>query len=145
MGTATNTTVTAFNASVKVMKVEILTPPASQGANATCSVEWAGSVNSPDREFSDTSVSTATPAHVSTTPPAQSLASFWQTASTGTLFLITAPTGSIIDIVLSLINADGATTATSTVATAVIGTVYYMSLDPNATHRFTPVSLTSTV
>lgn len=131
--------------SVKVNRIEILTPPASQGANATCSVEWTGFNNSPDREFSDTTISVATPARVSCSPPPQSLASFWQVPGNTTLFTVVAPTGSIIDVILSLILADGSNNAAVSVATAVVGNIYYLSLDPNATHRYTPVSLTTTI
>lgn len=120
-------------------------PPASQGAAITCSVEWVGA-NSPNREYSDTSVSVATPAHVSCPPPPMSLAAFWQTASSATLFSLVAPVGSIIDIHLALILSDddqGSNTPIS-VASAVLGQSYYLSLDPNATHRYTPVSLVTT-
>lgn len=142
--TVTNTQVATFSSSVKVNRVQILTPPASQGANATCSVEWAGFNNSPDREYSDTTISVSTPAQISCSPPPQSLASFWQVGGTTTLFTVVAPTGSIIDIVLSLILADGTNNSGIVVATGVLGTVYYLSLDPVATHRYTPVSLTTT-
>jgi hypothetical protein len=74
-----------------------------------------------------------------------SLAAFWQVSGSTTLCAITAPTGSIIDVHLSLIvQDDDATTAQSTVTTGILGNYYYLSLDPNATHRFTPVSLTTT-
>jgi hypothetical protein len=141
-----NTTLTTIHSSVKVNQIDIWTPPASQGASATCSVNWVGYNNSPDREYSDTSVSVATPAHVTCSPPQQSLASFWQAASATNLFVVTAPTGSIIDVHLSLIFADGADQAGTgiSIATGVLGSNLYLSLDPNATHRYTPVSLTTT-
>jgi len=150
VGTVVNTTVTSFFGSVKINRVEIWSPPASQGAAVTCSVEWAGSVAPfiADREVSDTTVSVARPAHLSTRPPRLSLASFWQTAAATTICAVTAPVGSIIDVHLSLTLYDdngNVPQATSVVATAVLGTVYYLSLDPNANHRYTPVSLTTTI
>jgi hypothetical protein len=147
IGTVTNTTVTSFFSSVRVTRVQIWAPVASQGAVATCSVLWAGSVSPffQDREISDTSVSVTKPAFIDATPPRKSLAAFWQTASTAVLFSLTAPTGAIIDVTVALtLSDDDTSSATSTVATAVVGTVYYLSLDPNATHLYIPVSLTTT-
>ncbi len=144
--TVVNSTCTSFFGSFKINRVSIWTPPASQGSSATCSVTWNGNANSPNKEISDTTVSVSRPAHVSTTPPPQSVAAFWQTPGTGNLFTIVAPTGSIIDISLQLILSDNdtPTSASSTVATASLAGVFYLSLDPNATHRYTPVSLTTT-
>jgi len=146
MGTVVNTTVTSFFLSFKIKKIEIWTPPASQGAAATCSVDWTGSENfSATREVSDTTVSVDRPAYVSTRPPAQSAAAFWQGPGTATLCTLIAPTGSIVDIQLALILSDGdVAAATTAVATCSVGGTYYLSLDPNATHRYVPVSLATT-
>jgi len=123
-------------------------PPASQGASATCSIEWAGYQNSPAIEYSDTTISVSQPAHISCRPPPLSLAAFWQVTGTTPLAQIIAPSGTIIDVVLSLILYDddaNITQATSSVSTAgILGLVYYLSLDSNATHRFVPVSLATT-
>lgn len=143
--TVVNSVCTSFMGSFKVNRVSIWTPPASQGASATCSVDWPGFANSPSLEFSDTTVSVATPAYVSCAPPPMSLASFWQVSSATTLFTLVAPVGSIIDVELSLILQDNdVAAAASAVATGILGSYYYLSLDPNATHRYTPVSLTTT-
>jgi hypothetical protein len=73
------------------------------------------------------------------------LASFWNTSGTNPLVVLTAPSGTIIDVSLELILTDDeAGDATTAVTTASLTTVYYLSLDPNATHRFVPVSLTTT-
>jgi len=57
-----------------------------------------------------------------------------------------APVGTIIDITLALTLSDGdqALNATTTVAAAALGTPYFMSLDPNATHFYVPVSMETT-
>jgi hypothetical protein len=74
-----------------------------------------------------------------------SLASFWQLASTTGLCNLVAPVGTIIDVHLSLIMQDDAETqANATVATGTLGLTYFLSLDANTTHRYTPVSLTTT-
>jgi hypothetical protein len=143
--TASNAQLVPFFGSVRVQSIEIWAPPAAQGGAATCSVEWIGSNNTPNREHSDTTVSTAQPAHVKAVPPPQSLASFWSTFASGSVATITAPTGSIIDLVVSAILFDDTNnTGTYTVTTSTLGNVYYLSLDPVASHRFAPVSLTTT-
>lgn len=146
VGTVTNTTVVSLATSVRISNITIWTPPASQGATATCAIDWIGSANAPNREVSDTTVSVSVPARVSSAPPPNSLASFWQTSSASTLCVLTAPTGSVIDVQMTLILSDtDQVQGTVGVATAVIGALYYMSLDPNATHRFVPVSLVTTI
>jgi len=84
------------------------------------------------------------PARVSCAPPANSIASFWQLTSATAIADITAPTGSIIDVWLDLVMTDGDANTSVAVATGVLGTFYYLSLDPNGTHRYTPVSLLTT-
>lgn len=142
---ANSSTINLFSA-FKLNQIEMWTPPASQGTSATCSVDWVGLGNSPNREYSDTTVSVATPAYLKCPPPPNSLASFWQTASVTAICTITAPVGTIIDVHLSLILTDDDIGQIGTaIAVGALGNVYYLSLDPNATHRYTPVSLTTTV
>jgi len=141
--------VSSFFGSLKVKSIEIFSPVSAQGSATTCSIEWAGSVSAflADREISDTSVSTAMPAHVKSRPPRGSLASFWQTSSANTLCALTAPVGSIIDIALDLTLYDdngNIPQAVTAVTTAVLGTVYYLTADSVVNHRYTPVSLTTT-
>jgi hypothetical protein len=142
-----NTAVACIFQSVKVNKLRMWAPPPAQGSVATCSVEWIGSVASQisNLEVSDSSNSTATPAIVSCRPPRQSLASFWQQPGTNTLFTLTAPVGTIIDVSLSLIMQDDDVGVPGIgIATGTSGLIYFLSLDPNATHHYVPVSLTTT-
>jgi len=143
---AANSAVQSFFQSVRVNRVQIWAPPASQGSSVTCSLEWVGIANqASNREVSDTSNSVTAPAKVDSRPPRLSLASFWQQPSSTALFTIVAPAGSIIDVTMSLIAQDDNSVAASiAVASGSLAYVYYLSLDPNATHRFTPVSLTTT-
>jgi hypothetical protein len=144
----TNTSVISLYGSTRITRIRMWAPVQSQGTAATCSVLWAGSVTPfyQDREISDTSVSVTKPAFIDCAPPAKSLAAFWQTASSNTLCTLVAPVGTIIDITLALTlqDEDGPSPATSTVTTGVLSVQYYLSLDPNATHRYTPVSLFTT-
>lgn len=141
--TAANTGSAIFQ-SVKVRQIEIWTPPAAQGAAATCSVLWPAGNQSQPREVSDTTVSVASPAHVRTSPPPGSLAGFW-TTSAATLFTLVAPPGSIIDVWVSLIMGDGTTSSgTATLVGATAGRIYYCALDSStaAGSIYPPVSLT---
>jgi len=142
---AANTNVSSFFGSFLIREVKIYTPPASQGAAATCSVEWIGLANCPNVEVSDTTVSVADPAVIRSRPPVNSLASFWQLAGTTAYMTLTAPAGSIIDVSLdAVLFDDDVAQAVNAVAASSLGSVYYLSLDPNATHRYVPVSLTTT-
>lgn len=150
-GVIAATTTTAYSVfdSVKVTKVSIWAPPASQGTASTCSVEWVGpttlSTSVSNFEISDTSNSVSRPAHVSGSPPKQSLASFWNQSSTAGVFTLVAPTGSIVDVSLMLIFSDDEFSASSISLTgpASVGAVYYLALDGPGANTFKPVSLTT--
>jgi hypothetical protein len=135
--------------SVRVSRIELWTPPASQGASVTCSVLFPATARSQAREVTDTSVSVATPAHVVCGPPAESLCSFWSDGNAGvTFFSLSAPPGSIIDVWVSMVDRDGSADITGYPATlvgATIGAVYYTSLDSetSAGSLYKPVGLTT--
>jgi hypothetical protein len=144
----TNSMAISLFGSVRVTRIRMWAPVQSQGTAATCSVLWAGSVTPfyQDREISDTSVSVTKPAFIDCSPPQKSLAAFWQTESSNALFTLSAPVGTIIDVTLALTlqDEDGPAPATSTISTGVLSVQYYLSLDPNATHRYSPISLNTT-
>jgi len=145
-GTVTNTTVVAWTSSLKIRGIEMWTPPASQGASATCSIDWFSTTNQPSMEYSDTTISTARPAHVKSRPPAKSLASFWQQAgSASTAFTLVAPAGTIIDLDVDGIMIDlDVVGVTFAPATVVVGKPYYLALDGFASNLLVPVSMTTT-
>jgi hypothetical protein len=110
-------------------------------------VEWIGNAYTSLVEKSDISVNSAFPAHVCTSPPPKSDASFWQndvTLST-VLFQLTCPQGSVLDILVEYIENDSqlAGLAFSSTATGVAGTIYYPYLDryTNTTPILLPVGL----
>lgn len=142
----TSTTGAPIAFSVKVRSVEIWTPPASQGALATCSLEWASgsTLDSTNTvEVSDTSMSVAEPAHLRTSPPKSSLASFWQHIGADQLFVITAPAGSVVDVSMQyVLNDDEASPTSVVLAGATVGNMYYMPLDGHG-GVMAPVSLTT--
>jgi hypothetical protein len=143
------TTVASIASAFQIQNIQIWAPPASQGSVATVQLEWAGSTNSPNVAVSDTSSSVTTPARVSSRPPKNSQASFWQNIniSTAFLFQLTAPTGSIIDLTVRFVvnNDENVGTAfITTVTTAVLNVSYFLALDGPATNQFRPVALTTT-
>jgi len=147
--TTSNTTLSSFFQSVKVNSVKIWGPSQSLNAINTVSVEWISTTgtSTSSKEVSDTSMSTAFPAHVSSRPPRSSLASFWQLGNGPQLFTLRLSAGSIVDINLSLILQDDDTAVvTSPISTGSLTATYYLPLDHVAAGSGTlsPVSLTTT-
>ncbi len=147
IGTVTNSTITLCYESVRLKKVEVWAPPATQGSAATVSVEWLGQ-SSPSIEISDTTISVSHNAHVVGSPPKSSLASFWQVVSSPqNLFILNCPTGSVVDVEAEYLFVDRSTAAGSVpgLTTVVIGHVYFLALDHVAgTDLLVPVSLNTT-
>jgi hypothetical protein len=85
------------------------------------------------REISDTSTSTAVPAHVSVAPPSRSLQADWcatRAANTDqSMFNITAPQGAICDVHVSYILCDGNASSAITISGGVAGILDYQPLD----------------
>ncbi len=145
MCTVANTTLKGLSNAAKLHRISIWAPPASQGASVTCSILWNSGSFAPDIEVSDSTNSTAVPARLSTRPPPGSSASFWmgETAS-NTMFTITAPAGSIIDVDVTHLLADTQAALTSYgVAAGTLGAYYYLPLDGTG-DQFLPVSLGTT-
>ncbi len=140
-----NSVLSYIAASCKVHSVEVWTPPASQGAAATCSLEWSSTDPAPFEEVSDTTVSVSEPAHIKAVPPQGSSASFWLSPSgSKNIMTITAPVGSIIDVKCTHVLLDtGAEGGTASVASAALGALYYLPLD-GTSDKYVPVSLTTT-
>ncbi len=140
-----NSTFTPMFNSVKVKCIEIWAPLASVGTPTSCAIEWTGTANSPNVEVSDTTVTATFPAYIKTRPPKNSLASFWQVASSTALCLITCPQGSIIDVTLSGIMNDNEANSTSIgITSGVVGKVYYLYLTGQTSAALVPIALTST-
>lgn len=94
------------------------------------------------RVFSDTSMSIE-PAHVRAVPSKGSQASQWQANGAGNCFLLTCPSGAVIDVEVEFRNDDSAPTATAALVGATAGEIYYRGLDSVAiaTTVLTPVAL----
>ncbi len=147
IGTVTNSTIALCYESVRLKKVEVWAPPAAQGSAATVSVEWLGQ-SSPSIEISDTTISVSQNAHIVGSPPRTSLAAFWQVvASPQNLFVLTCPTGSVVDFEADYMFVDRSTAVGTALGltTVVVGQVYFLALDfKSGTHVLTPVSLNTT-
>ena len=93
--------------SFKVHSVEAWAPPPTVGSAATLSLKWIGTsgVGGPAlsslKEVSDTTLSSAFPLHISSKPPKNSLAGFWQEFAGGIVFEMNVPLNTIIDITMS--------------------------------------------
>jgi hypothetical protein len=136
---------------VKLNRVEIRAVSQTSGAGSdtvllTTSVEWT-STYGPSSEVSDS----GTPLHpplIITSPPSQSLASFWSLTGVNesdVLALYVVPQGAIIDIWIDAIVQDGQTpVAVPGFATMTAGQVYALALDGRASNKLQPVSYTTT-
>jgi hypothetical protein len=142
--TVANSTITAIFSSFKINFIEMW---AMAGASpATITINWNGTpVFVSNMEASDTSVSAAYPAHLLARPPRTSNAGFWQTASTGSLFVLTIPNDTVIDMSVDIIMSDQQDVDTVTgVSTATLGAQYFLALDGAASNVLVPQSLNTT-
>jgi len=151
MCSVVNSTFSILTDSVRIKSIEIWSPAPSQGTAATATVLWnqlsAGVSNMSTVEVSDTSMSTAYPAHVKARPPKDTFAANWTSSASTTpnLMTLSIATGSIIDLSVEMIMGDtGASAPTATGVTGILGTIYYLPLDGTASHNVIPVQLSTT-
>ncbi len=148
---ATATSAYRIPNAVKLRKVEVWAPMASDLAPVTCSVEWrqpavAGQgVGGNSQIRSDTSMGSARPAYVSAKPPPGSLASMWLNGGNPfTVLAISGPANTVVDVHLSFRVGDSTSEAQAVgaaVAGATVGTVYVRKLDSNNAALLPPVAL----
>jgi len=146
--TVTNSSVTAIFSSFRIRSVEVwggFTGSAPSGPS-TVAVNWNGApIFVANAEVSDTSVSPAYPAHIVARPPKNTNASFWQTASSNSLFDLIVPSNAMVDLEVDLIMSDNQDSLVQTgLATATLGTEYFLALDGFASNELVPVSLNTT-
>jgi len=147
MGTVTNSKVQPMFGSFRINSLTIW-PAASASTNSDIDLIWAGGANS---YIKDSEKERSIPAGISVTgpmrffPPKGSEMGLWHAATaTGNLFSVMPGTGSIIDFHVTYTGVNAFTAGNITVATAVIGTVYYLALDGVSTHVLVPRGLTTT-
>lgn len=151
--TTANSTIRAFFSAMRLRAIEIWSPPASQGGNVSCYVEWStegysGAPFSRNTYFDSTTVSTAYPAHLLAKPPRTVTAGNWlqwQSGFNPTICSISVPPGSIVDVHITLsFAADLELTPTASIATGSAGYTYYLALDGPTTNHLVPVALGTT-
>ncbi len=148
VGTIANNSVTSCFAGIRVKSVTIFTAgTSSAGATqlnySSSSIIWL-SENAPDCEYSVTG-NPDHPGSLTSEPPVNSLASFWQSYNSGALgtnlFQLALNQNDIVDIVFEWVPANGTETYVLTpVAVVTVGTFYYLALDGRASNKIVPVS-----
>jgi hypothetical protein len=145
---ATTTSAYQLAENVRVRKIEMWGPPASNLVPVTVSVDWSGSttpgVFGKSNLVSDTSVGSTEPAYISTQPPPGSQVAQWlSSASQLVLCVITVPLNGILDISYDIVVRDDASahSVAGTVAGATVGANYVRALDSvSGTSVMVPVS-----
>lgn len=138
-----------LSTSVRLTRVEIWGPPASDLIPVTVETEWAGAEGyaGTSARVTDTSMGSTMPAHVNSRAPAGSMAGMWHAStSTGTLCRIACPVNSIVDVAVQLALADSGTSTqvTGAVAGATAGVLYCRALtSPASTTLLVPVGYIS--
>jgi len=136
---------------VKLNSLDVWCANTSATASNTVLVEWFTnnpSLGSSSKIFSDTAVGTTNVAHVHAKPPPGSFSADWLPNVIGTnysIFNITCPQGSIVDVNMTVELIDDETTNTlisGTIAAATAGVLYTRALDSVAgTAGFTPLGV----
>jgi hypothetical protein len=146
VNTASGTANYRILSGIRLKSVQVWASAAALGASVTASVEWL-SVSGPSTLHSDTSVGSAQPLFLNTSPPPQSLAGFWSYTGNDeatTLFILTAPAGAIVDITYDAVVQNGETPiAATTTNNGVVGTIYMTYLAGVTTTTVVPVSYAS--
>lgn len=144
---ATTTSAYRIASAIRVRKIEIWGPMASDLVPVTVVVDWTGSTTSgsfgKSNRVSDTSMGSAEPAHLVTRPPPGSQIAQWLTGgSTTTICSLTYPLGSVIDLSYELVARDDGTaqSVASAVAGATVGANYIRALDSTSGTNLVPVS-----
>lgn len=148
IGTVTNTTVASIASSVKLRHIAIW-PSEDTSTAHNPEISFATNYGT----TSDRSVSKSLPLGISVTgaftarPKADTLAALWQNSSASSSTLLTLydiPAGSVIDVSVTFVLRNSQNGLSYSVATAVLGTMYYLYLDATGTHVIQPVGLPNT-
>lgn len=147
----TATSVVAIHTAARLKSIKVWLPALSS-AN-TFFIDWVGTVIAGITP--DMSQETSVPDGVTITgcitckPPKGSLAREWLNAGTlsslaQALFTINSPVGAIIDLHVEGCISNTVATQTITVATAAVGTFYYLALDGPSSNKVIPQGLLTT-
>jgi hypothetical protein len=143
MNAAGTTTNYRLLSAFRLKSVECWASATALGSGATVAVEWTSS-NGPSTLNTDTSMGSAEPAHVRTSPPPAALAGFWSLTGINeseVVFIITVPAGAVVDITYEAVFQTGeAATAVTTTSAGTAGQVFMTYLGGATTTTFQPVS-----
>lgn len=149
VGTVTNTTAVSVFSAVKLSHI-VMWPPQNTGPDRTI-LEWGASADGgycPDSAFVNTIPDGITETHgYEFRPPAKSLLNNWMStylSASNIIAYVSAPTGTIIDVHVTACQPNDFVPESITVASAVVGSFYYLALDGPSTNLAIPVGLATT-
>lgn len=145
--TVANSKVNTWASSFRLKSLHIWGAPTTSAAKVDVAWSAGESAQVPDEEHDAT-----LPGGIAVTsclrfePPARSLAGFWleSSDSAATLFTMTVPTGSVVDLRLEYRLSNVFPGVQATVAAGTLGTVYYLALDGPSSNTLRPVGLPTT-
>jgi len=146
---ATTTSAYQLASHVRLRKIEIWGPMASDLVPVSVQIDWTGSTVGgfgKSNRVSDTSMGATQPAHISSSPPPNSQIAQWMAANaTNEICRIIVPVGAVIDVTYDLALRDDASAAavTGAVAGATVGALYVRPLDSVTNTTLPPVGYSS--
>jgi len=133
---------------MRIKSITMYVPGAAAGSNPTnCYVEWFSLAGT--NLFKDDVKDSVLPSGITVTrplrfmPTPQSLAGMWfNTNASGNLFNIEGPDGCVIDVAveytIGVAQSSVSVLQQATVATAAVGSIYYLALDGPSSNKLTP-------
>jgi hypothetical protein len=140
--TATNSTTVLLARSCKIHSIKMWSPGVA--GPTSVSIEWTAGVGfNRAEEISDTTVSTAIPAHVSSKPPHGSFADFEFSEGSSVPAVLKVPADTVVDVHITHWFNDTSSIVSRSVTAGNLGEVYYFALD-GAANTLVPVGLKTT-
>jgi len=143
--TVVNSTVVHWVSSFKILEIKVW-PPSSAANTQSVVLEWnTGLVNVKDESMACTIPAGMTmPTCLTFTPPPKTLSGDWISvagSSTNLFNVFNLPNLAVLDLTIecSLPIAFASSTLSSTVATGILGQVYYLALDGPSSNTITPI------
>lgn len=139
--TVASSTIALVADTFKVHKIEIRAPNPS--GTVTAKLQWNGTDYAGGKEISDTSISTAYPAFITSKPPPGSALSLQRGTGSNECIKLYLPAQAIIDVHVTHWMQDAGAALTATVITGSVGYYYWLYLDHHslATAKIAPVDL----
>jgi hypothetical protein len=135
------TSVYSLSSSFRIHSIEIW-PSASSTTFEDCNVQWQSpiaAVERDSRQGRDVPEGMSVTGKFRTTPPKGSLAGNWCTGGSVGIFLIAAPVGSIVDVVMEHTLSNALSNYVGVGSGMTIGDVYYGGLDSVGAPNYAPV------